>query len=149
MQGKRAEQVFVETIVNVRYAETNKMGIVHNANYLVWFGVGRGAWCKAKGFHYGEMESKGGRFLVVAEAKCRYKAPARFENDIVIRTSLGKASDRMIRFRYEICAKITGQVLATGETAHMVTDLNLKPARLPDHYREYFSLPPRRFANYE
>lgn len=146
MQRINAEQGFVETTVNVRYAETDKMGIVHNANYLVWFEVGRGAWCKEKGFHYGEMESKGGRFLVVAEAKCRYKAPARFENDIVIRTSLGKASDRAIRFRYEICAKSTGQVLATGETAHVVTDLNLKPARLPDHYRKYFSLPPRRFA---
>ena len=149
MPQNTAQLDFVETTVNVRYAETDKMGIVYYANYLVWFEVGRGAWCKAKGFHYGEMESKGGRFLVVAEAKCRYKAPARFENDIVIRTSLGKANDRVIRFRYEICAKSTGQILATGETAHVVTDLNLKPARLPDHYRENFSLPPRKVANQE
>ena len=149
MQKNSAEPDFVETTVNVRYAETDKMGIVHNANYLVWFEVGRGAWCRAKGFRYGEMESKGGRFLVVAEAKCRYKAPARFEDDIVIRTSLGKASDRVIRFRYEICAQSTGQILATGETAHVVTDLNLKPARLPDQYREFFSLPAGRFANSE
>ncbi len=149
MQRNSAAPDFIEITVKVRYVETDKMGIVHNANYLVWFEIGRGAWCRSRGFHYSEMESRGGRFLVVAEAKCRYKAPARFENDIVIRTALGKANDRVIRFRYEICAKSTGQILATGETAHVVTDLNLKPARLPDHYREYFSLPPRRFANYE
>lgn len=149
MQKNNGEPDFVETTVKVRYAETDKMGIVHNANYLVWFEVGRGAWCMTKGFQYGEMESKGGRFLVVAEAKCRFIAPARFENDIVIRTALGKANDRVIRFQYEICAKSTGQILATGETAHVVTDPNLKPARLPDHYRKYFSLPPKRVTNYE
>jgi acyl-CoA thioester hydrolase len=85
----------------------------------------------------------------VAEANCRYKAPARFENDIVIRTALGKANDRVIRYRYEISEKNTGQLLATGETAHIVTDMNYRPARLPDHYREYFSLPPKRITNYE
>ena len=81
--------------------------------------------------------------MIVAEAKCRYKAPARFENDILIRTALGKANDRVIRYRYEICEKNTGQLLATGETAHVVTDLNYRPARLPDHYRGYFSPPPK------
>jgi acyl-CoA thioester hydrolase len=136
---------FVETTVNVRYAETDQMRIVYYANYLVWFEVGRVAWCKAKGFHYGEMESRDGRFLIVAEADCRYKAPARFENDIVIRTALGKANDRVIRYRYEIREKNTGQLLATGKTAHVVTDRNFRPSRLPDHYRGYFSLPPKQF----
>lgn len=143
MQKNNAKLDYVETTVNVRYAETDQMGIVYYANYLAWFEVGRVAWCKAKGFHYGEMETKEGRYMVVAEAKCRYKAPARFENDIVIRTSLGKANDRVIRYRYEIYAKNNGKILATGETAHLVTDLNMKPARLPDHYRGYFSLPPK------
>src|SRR5512136_933714 len=137
-------QDFVETAVNVRYAETDKMGIVYYANYLVWFEVGRVAWCKAKGFHYAEMESRDGRFLMVAEAGCRYKAPARFEEDIIIKTALAKATDKVIRYRYEICAKKTGQLLATGETAHVVTDLHFHPSRLPDHYRKYFNLPPRR-----
>jgi acyl-CoA thioester hydrolase len=135
---------YVEATVNVRYAETDQMGIVYYANYLVWFEVGRVAWCKAKGFHYAEMESRDGRFLMVAEASCRYKASARFEEDIVVRTALAKATDKVIHYRYEVCRKSTGQLLATGETAHVVTDLNFRPARLPDHYRGYFSLPPRR-----
>jgi acyl-CoA thioester hydrolase len=144
MSGKADEQDFVETTVNVRYAETDQMGIVYYANYLVWFEVGRVAWCKARGFHYAEMESKDGRFLMVAEASCRYKAPAQFEDDIVVQTALAKATDRVIRYRYEIRKKSTGQLLATGETAHVVTDMNFRPSRLPDRYRGYFSLPPRR-----
>jgi acyl-CoA thioester hydrolase len=135
---------FVETAVNVRYAETDQMGIVYYANYLVWFEVGRVAWCKAKGFHYADMEAKDGLFMIVAEAGCRYKAPARFEDDIVVRTKLAKASDRVIRYHYEICQKGTGQLLATGETAHVVTDRKYRPARLPDHYRACFSLRKRR-----
>jgi acyl-CoA thioester hydrolase len=134
---------FVETTVNVRYAETDKMGVVYYANYLVWFEVGRVAWCKARGFRYADMEASDGRFLMVAEAGCRYKAPARFEDDIVVRTRLAKATDRVIRYQYEIRQKSTGQLLATGETAHVVTDMKYHPARLPDHYRTYFSLPPR------
>ena len=132
---------FVETTVNVRYAETDQMGVVYYANYLVWFEVGRVAWCKSKGFHYADMESSDGCFLMVAEAMCRYKAPARFEDDIMVRTALAKATDRVIRYRYEICNKRTGQLLATGETAHVVTSLDHRPSRLPVHYRQYFGLP--------
>jgi acyl-CoA thioester hydrolase len=135
---------FVETTVNVRYAETDRMGIVYYANYLVWFEVGRVAWCKAKGFHYAEMESKDDRFLMVAEAGCRYKSPARFEDDVIVRTKLAKATDRVIRYQYEILNKGNGQLLATGETAHVVTDKNYRPSRLPEHYRGYFSLAHKR-----
>jgi acyl-CoA thioester hydrolase len=134
---------FVETAVNVRYAETDQMGIVYYANYLVWFEVGRVAWCKSKGFRYADMEARDKHFLIVAEARCRYKSPARFEDDILVRTALGKTNERVIRYRYEIVRKRDGVLLATGETAHVVTDLRHRPARLPDRYREYFSLPPR------
>jgi acyl-CoA thioester hydrolase len=132
---------FVETAVNVRYAETDQMGIVYYANYLVWFEVGRVAWCKAKGFRYADMESRDKHYLIVAEASCRYKAPARFEDDIIVRTALARANDRVIRYRYEIRRKSDGELLATGATAHVVTDLNHRPARLPDGYHKYFSLP--------
>jgi acyl-CoA thioester hydrolase len=134
---------FVETAVNVRYAETDQMGIVYYANYLVWFEVGRVAWCKSKGFRYADMEARDKHFMIVAEARCRYKSPARFEDDILVRTALGKTNDRVIRYRYEILRRRDGALLATGETAHVVTDLQHRPARLPDRYREYFSLPPR------
>ena len=144
MHKSADETKFVETTLNVRYAETDQMGIVYYANYLVWFEVGRVAWCKAKGFHYAEMESRDKRYLMVAEASCRYKAPARFEDDIIVRTSLAKATDRVIRYSYEIYRKRDGQLLVTGETAHVVTDMSFRPTRLPDHYRQYFSLPSRR-----
>jgi acyl-CoA thioester hydrolase len=134
---------FVDTAVNVRYAETDQMGIVYYANYLVWFEVGRVAWCRAKGFRYGDMEKQDSRLLMVAEAKCRYKAPARFEDEIVIRTALASATDIVIRFQYEIRNKRTWQLLASGETAHVVTDPDFRPSRIPDHYREHFHLPPR------
>jgi len=141
MPKKSAELDFVDTTVNVRYAETDRMGVVYHANSLVWFEVGRNAWCRAKGFHYGEMESRDGLLLIVAEASCRYKSPALFEDDVVVRTILEKATDRVIRYRYEIRRKNTGLLLATGETAHVITDRNFRPARLPDHYRRLFSLP--------
>jgi acyl-CoA thioester hydrolase len=134
---------YVDTFVNVRYAETDQMGIVYYANYLVWFEVGRVAWCKARGFHYADMESSDGRFLIVAEASCRYKSPAQFADDILVRTALSKATDRVLRFHYEIRRKETGQLLATGETAHVITDAKFRPARLPEHYRSFFGLPPR------
>lgn len=141
-ENRKAGQ-YVETVLNVRYAETDQMGIVYYANYLVWFEVGRVAWCKARGFHYSEMESRDGRFLIVAEAGCRYKSPAQFADDIIVRTALSKATDRVIRFHYEILRKSTGQLLATGETAHVVTDAQYRPSRLPEHYRNFFGLPPR------
>jgi acyl-CoA thioester hydrolase len=144
MAQNMAQSDFVETAVNVRYAETDQMGIVYYANYLVWFEVGRGAWCKANGFRYTEMESRDKHYLIVAEASCRYKTPARFEDRIIVRTTLARASDRVIRYRYEIRRENDGELLATGETAHVVTDLNHRPARLPERYRKYFSLPAKR-----
>ncbi len=135
---------FVETVVNVRYAETDQMGIVYYANYLVWFEVGRVEWCKSKGFHYRDMEEQDGKFMTVAEASCRYRAPARFEDDILIRTAVGSATDRVVHFVYEVRNNRTGQVLATGETVHVVTDSKVRPSRLPDRFRRHFNLPPRK-----
>jgi acyl-CoA thioester hydrolase len=143
MRDRTINADFVETELSVRYAETDQMGIVYYANYLVWFEVGRVAWCKAKGFHYAEMEARDKCFMVVAESGCRYNAPAHFGEDIVIRTFLEKANDRVIRYRYEIRRKDSGRLLATGHTAHVITDPEFRPARLPESYRKYFSLPPR------
>jgi len=137
------ELEFFETIVSVRYAETDQMGIVYYANYLVWFEVGRVAWCKAKGFHYRDMEEQEGKFMTVAQASCRYKAPARFEDDILIRTAVASATEKVVHFTYEIRNKETGQLLATGETVHVVTDAQVRPARIPARYRRYFNLPER------
>jgi len=131
---------FVDADVRVRYAETDQMGVVYYANYLVWFEVGRVAWCRARGFDYRDMEAQDGRLMMVAEARCRYKAPARFDDAILVRTALGAASERVIRFVYEIRGKGSSLLLATGETAHIVADRELRPARLPKRYLPFFGL---------
>jgi acyl-CoA thioester hydrolase len=137
------EPEYVETEIDVRYAETDQMGIVYYANYLVWFEVGRVAWCRARGFQYRDLESQDGKYMLVAEATCRYKSPARFEDRIVIRTAVASATEKVIRFRYEVLNKADGVLLAAGETAHVITDTNFRPSRLPERYRGYFALPAR------
>jgi len=143
MENSGAQGEFVETPIAVRYAETDQMGVVYYANYFVWFEVGRGAWCRARGFSYREMEAEDGRFMTVAEAICRYKAPARYEDDIAVRTYAEASKDKVVRFNYEILNKATGRLLATGSTVHVVTDANMRPARIPDRYRPLFGLPRR------
>ena len=139
MQKNSREPAFVDTQVNVRYAETDQMGIVYYANYLVWFEVGRVAWCRARGFQYRDLEAQHGRMMVVAEASCRYKAPARFEDDILIRTAVRSATDKVVQFVYEIRHLQTARLLATGESKHVVTDRDFRPARLPEPIRKLFA----------
>ena len=127
-----------ETRIRVRYAETDQMGVVYHANYLIWMEVGRVAYCKARGFEYRQMESRDGVFLAVAEAHCRYASPARFDEDVVIRTWVAEANTRMVRFAYEMRLAEGGRKLATGETKHIFLGRDLRPCRLPEKYRESF-----------
>src|ERR1039458_8391743 len=87
-----------ETRIRVRYAETDQMGVVYYANYLVWMEVGRVEYCKACGFEYKQMELEDGVFLAVAEARCRYASPARFDEEVVIRTWVEEANPRMVLY---------------------------------------------------
>src|SRR6185369_5045179 len=91
-----------QTRLRVRYAETDQMGVVYYANYLVWMEVARVEYCKSVGFSYEEMERDDGVFLAVAEAHCRYLYPARFDQEILVETSLADAHPRMVRFSYEM-----------------------------------------------
>jgi len=127
-----------ETRIRVRYAETDQMGVVYHANYLVWMEVGRVAYCKARGFEYKQMELQDGVFLAVAEAHCRYSSPARFDEEVVIRTWVEEANPRMVRFAYEMVLAEDGRKLATGQTKHIFLGRNLRPCRLPEKYRESF-----------
>jgi acyl-CoA thioester hydrolase len=125
-----------ETKVRVRYAETDKMGIVHHANYLVWFELGRSEFCRARGFSYLEMEEKHDALLVVAEIYCRYKAPAHYDDEITVRTKIEEIRSRSMRFVYEIFRDSDETLLAEGETLHVVTDSNKKVRSLPTNYKE-------------
>jgi acyl-CoA thioester hydrolase len=124
-----------EIKIRVRYAETDAMGVVHHANYLVWFELGRSELCRAKGFSYREME-KDGALLVVAEAYCRYKSPAFYDDELTIRTKISELKSRTMRFVYEVFRAEDNLLLATGETLHVVTDADKKVRSMPEIYRQ-------------
>jgi acyl-CoA thioester hydrolase len=118
--------------VKVRYAETDQMGVAYYANYLVWFEVGRSQYCRDCGFSYHDMERETGLFMIVAEARCRYKTPARYEDDLIIRTRATELTRRTLRFGYEIWRD--DQLLATGETLHVLINRQGRPSSFPDQY---------------
>jgi acyl-CoA thioester hydrolase len=136
--------------LRVRYAETDRMGIVYYANYLVWFEIGRTDFCRQHGFAYRDMEEQDGLYITVAEARCRYKAPARYDDEIVVRTCLRDCRKRVVVFGYEIYREPNQEMLAEGETVHVITDREGRPRALPDKYREMLAAiaspaqPPRR-----
>lgn len=108
---------YTDTIIRVRYVETDQMGVAHHANYLIWFDVGRTEFCRHFGFEYERMETEDDTFIVVVEASCRYKRPARFDDVLRIRTRATASQRRTVRFGYEILSE-TDQLIATGETLH-------------------------------
>ena len=124
-----------ETEIRVRYAETDKMGIVHHSNYLIWFELGRSEFCRARGFSYKEMEETEEALLVVAESYCRYKSPAFYEDVLIIRTKPEEIRSRSLRFVYQIFRAADENILAEGETLHVITDKNKKVRSLPEQYR--------------
>ncbi|MGD9628479.1 MAG: acyl-CoA thioesterase [Pyrinomonadaceae bacterium] len=124
-----------ETEIRVRYAETDKMGIVHHSNYLIWFEAGRSDLCRARGFSYKEMEERDDALMVVAETYVRYKSPAYYEDLLSVRTRVAEVRSRSIRFIYEIVRKDTEALIAEGETLHLVTDGSKKVKQIPESYR--------------
>src|SRR5687768_17955503 len=125
-----------ETLVRVRYAETDKMGIVYYANYLIWFEIGRTEFCRARGFSYRDMEEMEEAFLVVAESYCRYKAPAYYDDELLIRTHITELRKRSLRFGYEIVRVLDGHIIAEGETGHVVTDSTGRVRSFPEGYAQ-------------
>jgi len=131
-----------ETLLRVRYAETDKMGIVYYANYLVWFEIGRTEFCRARGFSYRDMEENEDAFLVVAESYCRYKAAAFYDDELLVRTHITEMRKRSLRFGYEIVRASDGQIIAEGETGHVVTDASGRVRSFPDGYAQRLLAPP-------
>ena len=131
-----------ETLVRVRYSETDKMGIVYYANYLIWFEIGRTEYCRARGFSYKDMEANDDAFLVVAESYCRYKAPAFYDDELLIRTHITEMRRRSLRFGYEIIRATDGQIISEGETGHVVTDAVGRVRSFPEGYAQRLVAPP-------
>jgi acyl-CoA thioester hydrolase len=130
------QEDWTSTTFRVRYAETDQMGVVYYANYLIWFEVGRTDLCRQKGFAYRDMEKEDGLCIIVAEVRCRYKAPARYDDEIEVRTCVRQVRRRVIVFGYEIYRRDGDEILAEGETVHVITDLEGHPRALPEKYRD-------------
>jgi acyl-CoA thioester hydrolase len=124
--------------VRVRYADTDRMGVVYYANYLVWFEVGRTEWLRQAGFTYREVEESG-IILPVIEVRCEYRQPARYDDEIDIRTRGVLLSGVRVQFDYEVVRRGTGAVAAVGRTVHASVDPTGRPARLPARMRELFA----------
>jgi len=129
-----------ETRFRVRYAETDQMGVVYYANYLVWMEIGRAEYCRASGVRYADLESVDGIRLAVVEAECRYLHPARYDEEIAVETSIARSNHRMVVFGYSIRNAGTGGTLATGATKHIFLDAAMRPVKLPGKYFEFFGI---------
>ena len=132
-----------EVRFRVRYAETDQMGVVYHANYLVWMEIGRVELCRSLGVRYRDMEQDG-VLLAVAAAECRYLRPARYDDEVAIRTSVARSTTRLLEFSYEVVLAETSEVLCTGRTTHIFCGPDLRPCKLPEKYRVAFLTPPQR-----
>ena len=127
-----------QTHLRVRYAETDQMGVVYYANYLVWMEVARVDYCKSVGFSYEEMEREDGIFLAVSEAHCRYHHPARYDELLIVRTSILEAKNRTLKFGYELFRQSDKKLLATGHTIHVACNRAGQVKHFPDKYKQAF-----------
>jgi acyl-CoA thioester hydrolase len=125
------------SLVRVRYAETDKMGVVYYANYFVWFEVGRTDLLRVLGWSYREMELAGVA-LPVIDAHCEYVRPARYDDELEIHTSGRLLSPARLEFTYEVRMAAQATVAATGRTTHASVGPTGRPCRLPQRIREVF-----------
>jgi acyl-CoA thioester hydrolase len=135
MNESSASSTSRRTRVRVRYAETDRMGVVYYANYLVWFEVGRTEWLRTTGWSYREMELEGVG-LPVIEVHCEYLQPARYDDEIEVRTRATGLTAVRVRFDYEVVRVSDETMTASGHTVHAAVDANGRPCRLPARVRE-------------
>ena len=107
--------------IRVRYGDTDQMGVAYYANYLYWFEVGRSEFCRAHGRSYADWEAEG-VLLPVVESHCRYRHPARYEDEITIYTKVGELRAGSVVFKCRIERASDGQLLAEGWTRHAFVD---------------------------
>jgi len=131
------------TSLRVRYAETDRMDVVYYANFLVWFEIARVELLRQLGFDYKKMETEDDIMLPVVDVACRYKAPAHYDDQIVIETRIAAMRTSMMKFSYEVyCAgdaaedgSLTpGKLLASGETTHVIVGYGMQKTVLPEKY---------------
>lgn len=124
----------VKTEFRVRYAETDAMAVAHHANYPVWFEMGRTDLMHALGLPYRELEERG-YYLMLTGLNVQYRRAARYDDQLILTTRMGEIRSRTMKCVYELHRPLEHgelELIATGETAHIATDKQYRPARLPD-----------------
>jgi len=130
------DHFIAEAAFNVRYAETDAMGIVHHASYIVWFEEGRSHYMRARGSSYADFE-RSGFYMAVTEVNARYIKPALYDNRIVVRCWLAEARSRTMTFQYEVVDQASGELLVSGTTKHVCIDKAGNIARIPHHWQAW------------
>ncbi len=128
-----------EIRLRVRYAETDRMGVVYHANFAIWFEVGRVELLRQLGFDYSQMEQQDNCHIPVVDLRVRYKAPAQYDDEIVVRTELKNVRATLLHFSYEVLRERDRMLLATGETMHIIVDDKFERRPLPEKYMKAFS----------
>lgn len=131
--------VISQSRVRVRYAETDQMGVVYHANYLVWFEIGRVDFIRSLGMDYRTMEQEDGLAIAVVDVSARYKLPARYDDELRIETRLNAARGAIIKFGYKVKRDADDALLCEGETVHVVVDGEMKKRTLPEKYANRFA----------
>ena len=134
MTGQASPLLRHQSRFRVRYAETDQMGVVYYANYLVWMEIGRVELVRSLGLDYKDLEESSGLYLTVIEASCRYLYPARYDQEIVVETRIESCNPRIIEFRYLIRSADPDRLLAQSSSRHMWLNRNWRPTRLPEQY---------------
>lgn len=114
----------------IRYAETDKMGVVYHSNYYLYMEIGRSDYIRKRGLNYSDIEAKG-YYMFVTETNCKYFKPAKYEEIITVETILEKIKGAFLQFKY-IISSTNGDVLAEGKTSHAFTNLTGKPKKIPE-----------------
>jgi acyl-CoA thioester hydrolase len=126
------------TRIRVRYSETDQMGVVYHAHYLIWMEVARTELCRRNGVRYRDMEAGDGILLAVTESHCRYLSAARYDDEVAIRAGIADANRRFVTFDYELTCD--GRKVASGRTKHIFLSREMRPVRLPDKYAPLFGI---------
>ena len=124
----------VRSRVRVRYAETDQMGVVYHANYLIWFEVGRVEFMRVLGLNYKAMEIEEQCGIAVVEASARYRAPAKYDDELFVRTWLTAVRGPVIKFAYAVVRAADDVILCEGHTVHVAVDKDMKKCMLPNRY---------------
>ncbi len=127
-----------EARLRVRYAETDKMGVVYHSNFIVWFEIGRVELLRQLGFNYRDMEIEDDCHIAVVDVRCRYKLPARYDDEIVVRTSLKHVRESLLHFSYQVARAGDNALLAEGETTHIAVNSRFEKMSLPEKYKAAF-----------